>query len=231
MGSSHVIRRVAAAGLLLVSLAAVQAGVAGSSEAGQPVDRPNAADNKRAAASVTRFRDLVVGFRVDTKKDRAPLVPHCDRYPGDRSNVTVTGAAISSFLQNSNSIASTVLLFKTSADADRYWQATVRPKYAQCLSRFVKSIMIESATTTSLMAKQIPIGATSAEKATAYRTISRVEAPGIKTHTWTETVAFVKLYRGVGIIRVVYINHLCECHTGLALDLTKRLRTAFRTMP
>jgi hypothetical protein len=231
MGSSRVIRRVATGGILLVALAAAQAGVARSSEAGQPLDRPNAADNKRAAASVTRFRDLVVGFRVDKKKDRAPLVPYCDGYPGDRSNVTVTGSATSSFLQNNNSIASTVLLFKTPQDADRYWKATVRAKYAQCLSRYVKSIMIASATTTSRLAKQIPIGSTSAEKATAYRTISEVEAPGIKTHTWTETVAFVKLFRAVGIIRVVYINHLCECHTGLALDVTKRLRMAFSTRP
>lgn len=229
MGSSHIVRRVAVAGLALIALTVVPSAPSGvPSDPKAPVDRSTAADNKRAASATTRFRDLVPGFSVDSSKERTPLIPHCDAYPGDRSDVTVTGSATSSFTRANDSIASTVLLFKTGLDSDRYWKATVKPKYVNCLARFVKGMMVESATTTTLMAKQIPIGPTTAEKVMAYRTISRVAAPGIKTYTWSETVAFVKLSRAVGIIRVVWVNYTCDCHTGLALDMTMRLRTAIR---
>lgn len=223
---SFAVRTIGAGAIALLagSMQVVPAGTAVDPK--QPVDRPTAADNTRARSAVTRLADLVPGFRVDAKRERAPLVPHCDGYPGDRSDVVVTGSAKSSFLQKSNSISSSVLYFKSFADGERYWKATVRPKYVQCLARFVKSIMVETAKTSTLMAKQIAIGPTSAERAVAYRTITRVEAPGIEPYTWSETVAFVKLGRGIGVIRVVYVNYLCECHTGLAVDLTRRLRAA-----
>lgn len=227
MRSSQGVRRLGAAVVTVFALGAVQVALAGgAADPKQPLQRFNAADNARARSAVTRLSDLVQGFRVEAKKDRAPLIPHCDGYPGDRSGITVTGTATSSFIHGSNSIASTVLYFKTAADAERYWRTTVRPIFAQCLARFVESIMVETAETSTLMAKRIAIGPTSAEKAIAYRTITHVDAPSVEPHTWSETVAFVKLGRGVGIVRVVYINHLCECHTGIALDLTRRLRAA-----
>ena len=226
MRSSRAIRTLGAAGAAALALSSHVAPAGTAVDPRQPVDRPTAADNARARSAVTRLADLVAGFRVDVRNERAPLVPHCDGYPGDRSSVTVTGSAKSSFRQGSNSISSSVLYFKTVADAERYWKATVRAKYVQCLAKFVKSIMVEEATTATMLAKQIAIGATSAERAVAYRTITRVEAPGIAPYTWNETVAFVKLSRAIGLVRVVYVNHLCECHTGLALDLTRRLRAA-----
>ena len=226
MRSARAVRTIGAIGAVgaIALLQVVPAGTA--VDPTQPVSKPTAADNARARSAVTRLGDLVAGFRVDVKQERAPLIPHCDRYPGNRSDVTVTGSAKSSFVQGANSIGSTVLYFKTVADAERYWKATVRATYVQCLAKFVKSIMVDTATTSTTMAKQIAIGATSAERAIAFRTITRVEAPGIEPYTWSETVAFVKLARGIGIVRVVYVNHLCECHTGLALDLTRRLRAA-----
>lgn len=223
-GAARTLAVVAAAAVLSAGVQIAMAGTA--ADPAQPLARPTAADNARARSAVTRLADLVAGFRVDTKKERAPLIPHCDGYPGDRSDVTVTGSAKSSFLQGSNSIASSVLYFKTFADGERYWKATVRPKYVDCLARFVPGLMVETAKTRTLMAKPIRIGATSAERAVAYRTITRVEAPGIEPYTWSETVAFVKLGRAIGIVRIVYVNYLCECHTDIALDLTRRLRAA-----
>ena len=226
MSRARAARTIGALGAALL-LGTLHVAVAGTAvDPTQPVQKPTAADTARARAAVTRLGDLVAGFTVDVKKQRTPLIPHCDGYPGTRSDVTVTGSASSSFVQGSNSIGSTVLYFKTFADGERYWKATVRATYVQCLAKFVKSIMVDTATTSTMLAKQIAIGATSAERAIAFRTITRVEAPGIEPYTWSETVAFVKQGRGIGIVRVVYVNHLCECHTGLALDLTRRLRAA-----
>lgn len=227
MSTARAARTIGALGAVALLLGSLQVAAAETAvDPTQPVHKPTAADTARARAAVTRLADLVAGFKVDVKKQRTPLIPHCAGYPGKRSDVTVTGSANSSFVQGSNSIGSTVLYFKTFADGERYWKATVRAKYVQCLASFVKSIMVDTATTNTVMAKQIAIGATSAERAIAYRTIIRVEAPGIEPYTWSETVAFVKHGRGIGIVRVVYVNHLCECHTGLALDLTRRLRAA-----
>lgn len=228
MRSSQAVRRLGAAVAGMVILAAVHITVAGSAvDPKAPLDRPNPADNARARSAVTRLSDLVAGFRVDAKKERAPLIPHCNGYPGDRSDITVTGSARSSFRQGANnSIGSAVLYFKTYADAERYWKATVRSKYLECLALFAKRMWAEPAETKTLMARQIPIGATSAEKAIAYRTITRVASPDVEPYAWSETVAFVKLGRGVGILRIVYVNQLCECQTGLAVDLTRRLRAA-----
>jgi hypothetical protein len=219
------LRMIGVVAALLV--AGVQIATAGTAaDPTQPLDRPTAADNARARSAVTRLADLVVGFRVDTKKERAPLIPHCDGYPGDRSDVTVTGSAKSSFLHRSNSIASSVLYFKTFADGERYWKATVRPKYVDCLARFVPGLMVAAAKTRTLLARPIGIGATSAERAVAYRTMTRVDAPGVEPYVWSETVAFVKLGRAIGIVRIVYVDTVCECHTDIALDLTRRLRLA-----
>jgi hypothetical protein len=221
------VRTVGAFAAAVLLAAGAQVATAGTApDPRQPLKRLTPADNARARSAVTRLADLAAGFRADAAKERAPLIPQCDAYPGDRSNVTVTGTATSSFLHRSNSIASTVLYFRTFADGERYWRATARAKYVDCLARLVPGLMVETATTSTLMAKSIAIGATSAERAVAYRTITRVEAPGVEPYTWSETVAFVKLGRAIGIVRVVYVNHLCECHTGLALDLTRRLRAA-----
>lgn len=225
--SAHTVRMLGAAGVAVLALGAAQAAPAGSTSAPKPpLDRPNAADNARARSAATRLTDLVTGFRVDRSTKRTPLIPHCDGYPGDRSHITITGEASSSFRHNSNSIASKVLYFKTYTDAEQYWQATVRPKYVDCLAKWAESGWATGARTRTMLARRIPIGPTSAEHAVAYRTITQVAQPGSEPFVWTETVAFVKQTRAVGIVRVVYVDHLCECHTGVALDVTRRIRAA-----
>lgn len=189
----------------------------------QPLDRPNAPDTARAKSSLIRLSDLVKGFRVTTKHDRTPVIPHCESYPGDRSDITITGAASSAFTLTSHSISSTALFFKTWADSDRYWQKTVRPKYVQCLAATLAFSGVKPRIT---LAKQINIGSTGADKAVAYRLIAHVSLPGKKPFDWTETAAFVKKGRGIAMIRIIYINHLCECHTDIARDLVLRLSGA-----
>ena len=137
MGSLHAGRTLGGAAVAVLALIVVQVALADTrpDPRKQPLVESSAADNASAKSSVIRFSDLVKGFRVDTKQGRTPVIPHCESYPGDRSDITVTGAASSSFMQASNSISSTALFFKTWADSDRYWQKTVRPKYVQCLDQ------------------------------------------------------------------------------------------------
>ena len=212
----------AGAGVAVASavLASLTVQSAGADPSKQPLDRPNRADNARAKASVIRLSDLVQGFRVDVKQQSAPVIPHCANYPGDRSDITVTGAATSAFKHSTNSISSTALFFKTWADGDRYWAKTVRLRYVQCLA---ENLSFGGVKPRIVMAKPIKIGPTGAEKAVAYRLIANVTQPGQKPAVWTETAAFVKVARGIAMIRIIYVNHVCECHTGIAVDLTRRL--------
>jgi hypothetical protein len=219
--------KVGAAVVAAVALVAVPATAAEPVDpAAQPVQAPTPEDTARAQSSLLRLNDLVRGFAVERKGTRAPLVPHCGTYPPDRSSVTITGAAASSFQHRKNSIASRVIFFATEADAERYWAATVRPAYVQCLAKFVPSLMVRTAKTKTLLAKRIPMGITGGIQQAAYRTITRVAAPGIPAYTWSETVAFTRVWRGIAIVRVVYVNTLCECHTEIARDLAQRLRAA-----
>jgi hypothetical protein len=211
----------------MLTLSAAQAAPAGTAApARPPLDRLNAADNARARSAVTRLADLVTGFRADRSAQRLPLIPHCDGYPGDRSHITITGEAASSYRHSSNSIASKVMYFRSYADAEAYWSTTAKPKFVDCLARWAEGGWRTGSKTRTMLAKRIPIGATSAEHAVAYRTITRVAEPNQDPFVWTETVAFVKQTRAVGIVRVVYVDHLCDCHTGLALDVTRRIRAA-----
>lgn len=210
----------------VVSSVVPAAGAATPDPTKQPVEAYTAEDVARAQASILRLNDLVRGFAVDTKGTRTPLVPHCGTYPPDRSAVTITGAASSSFVHRKNSISSRVLFFATEADAERYWAATVRPAYVQCLARFVPSLMVKTATSKTLLAKRIPMGITGGIQQAAFRTITRITAPKIPPYTWTETVAFTRVWRGIAIVRIVYVNALCECHTEIARDLAHRIRIA-----
>lgn len=227
MGSLHAGRKVGAAAVAVLALIVVQVALAvnGPDPRKQPVDLPNAADTARAKSSVIRLSDLVKGFRVDTTQGRAPVIPHCESYPGDRSEITTTGFAKSSFKQAGNSIASSALFFKTWEDSDRYWQKTVRLQYVKCLAATLAFGGVKPRIT---MAKQIKIGPTGADQAVAYRLIARVSPAGEKPFYWTETAAFVKVGRGIALIRIIYINHLCECHTAIAGDLARRLSDANR---
>jgi len=225
MGSLHAGRKLGAAAIALLALVVVQVAFADDrpDPRKQPLVESSAADNASAKSSVIRFSDLVKGFRVDTKQGRTPVIPHCESYPGDRSDITVTGAASSSFMHSSNSISSTALFFKTWADSDRYWQKTIRPKYVQCLAA---TLAFGGVKPRIMLAKQIKIGPTGADQAVAYRLIARVSPAGKKSFDWTETAAFVKVGRSIAMIRIIYINHLCECHTAIAGDLARRLSDA-----
>jgi hypothetical protein len=186
-----------------------------------------------------QLSDLVSSFQVEPKKNRTPHVPTCANYPGDRSDIAITGFANSSFKLrigqwvSGNSVGSSALIFETQADSARYWQKTVRLSYIKCLAALlafgptsnpIKPLRIISA-------KQIKIGPTVAEKAAAYRLTALVQIPGENPFVWTETAAFVKVGRTVAAIRVITSKSpQCGCqpdvHTKIARRLAARLTVA-----
>jgi hypothetical protein len=212
-------RKAGAGAVALLALVVVQVALAG-----EPVDRPNAADVKRAKSSLVRLSDLDK-YHVDRKLARAPQIPRCANYPGDRSDITITGFASSSFMYYNDSISSAALFFKTFADGDRYWQKTVRTAFVQCLASKMNG---SGAKQKVMSAKQITIGPTTADRAVAYRMITRVTLPTLKPHYWVETTVFVKYGRGIAVIRIVDLDHVCACYTNIASGLTSRLVTASR---
>jgi hypothetical protein len=56
-----------------------------------------------------RLTDLVPSFRVDRTGRGAPQIPLCPGYPGDRSAITITGFASSSFTDGFDRMGSAAL--------------------------------------------------------------------------------------------------------------------------
>ena len=216
MRSARVVAVVGAA------LLTVQAALADVDPAKQPLDRPTKADTARAKSAVIRQSDVFAGFRVDQSRESRPRVPHCAAYPGDRSGITVTGSATSSFRRGDISLASTVMWFKTKADSDRYWRATVRFGYVKCLAELLPLEFSVKPRITG--ANQIPMVLGRADRVAAYRLVARI--PSTPQYTWIETAAFVKKGRAVGLIRTVWLNHVCDCHNDLGLAVSRRMTEA-----
>jgi hypothetical protein len=218
----------------LVTAVAVLALLAGSGAAAAPsegiapgpVNRLVKADNQRAKATVLRAGDVYSNFVRDRSLRRAPTIAHCGAYPGDRSDITVTGEARSAFTLNSYSIGSAALWFRTTADADRYWRKTVRARYVTCLAERLEFADAEGGVVKPRIAQaaRIPLRPTGAEKAVAYRVTAQVTGPGLEPFTWLETAVFVKSGRGIALLRTIWINDNCDCYHGLARVLAKRLK-------
>jgi hypothetical protein len=213
---------------MFASAVGAQAAVAESVAPG-PLDRITKADTARARAVVLRVSDVFSNFSRTTDTDRQPTIGHCNGYPGDRSDITVTGEARSVFKLRSYSIGSTVLWFKTTADANRYWSKTVRAQYLRCRTQglklsngageYVKPYITQSG--------PIPLRPTGAEKAVAYRFIAGVPATpgaGNDSYNWIDTNVFVKQGRGIALLRTVWITSACSCYQDLARVLATRLR-------
>ena len=199
-----------------------------------PVTRAVKADVARAKSVTLRAGDVFTNFARATAPHQFPTIAHCNGYPGDRSDIIVSGEARSAFSLRSYSIGSTVLWFKTVADADRYWSRTVRAQYVRCRAEllelpngageWIKPFIRQAA--------QVPLRPTGAEKAVAYRVLAGVPAtpgPGNDSYNYIDTTAFIKVGRSIALLRTVWITNPCDCYHDLARVLATRLRAANRT--
>ncbi len=228
------IRRTAAVAATVVAALLAAGGAPAApdeSVAPGPVSKFDKADVARARGAVLRARDVFTNFKPTRAANRWPTIAHCDGYPGDRSDVTVTGEAHSAFALNGYSIGSTVLWFKTAADAGRYWTKTVRPQYIRCRA---KGLVLQNGSGEYVepaisQAARVPLRPTGAQKAVAYRVIGGVPAtpgPGNDSYNWIDTNVFVKVGRSIALLRTVWITTACDCHHELARVLATRLKAA-----
>jgi hypothetical protein len=190
---------------------------------GAPRLQLRAADNRRAKSALLRRSDLISTFRVDPRGGGVPMIPRCADFPGDRSGITITGYAKSSFSDGVDVIGSSSTVFKSDGDLDRYWALTVRPRFASCDAKAYASTRRAGLTTKTLMARQIRLPATGAQRAAAFRTITRVSARGYEPLDWYQTVVFLREGRALAAIKIGYVNQACSCYTGLARRLAGRL--------
>jgi hypothetical protein len=224
-------RTAVAVAIALVALIAVGALPAAEPAAPGPTMRLAKADVKRARSVALRAGDVFSNFARTSSPDRLPTIAHCNGYPGDRSDITVTGEARSAFNLRSYSIGSTVLWFRTAADANRYWRTTVRPQYIRC--RAASLLLVNGAgeyvKPTISQAAQVSLRPTGADRAVAYRLIGGMPATpgaGNDSYNYIDTNVFVKVGRGVAMLRTVWITSNCDCYHDLARVLAKRLRAA-----
>jgi len=222
---------VAALALIVVQVALADA----ADPRKQPVEQPTAADTARAKSSLLRRSDLAAQFQVQSQRSQTPRLPTCATYPGDRSDITITGSANTSFQLRGkagrpvgNRVASSAFFFETASDSDRYWQKTVRPEFVTCLAA---SLVFGTATKPVrphriVLAKEVFLGPVGAEKAVAYRVIADIRLPGKERIYLTETAAFVKVGRAIAAFRITEVDHVCMCHTPIARDVAARLTAA-----
>jgi hypothetical protein len=209
-----------AALLLLVAVPAAGAQPAREAAIVPPKEKFNPADMKRAQASLVRLRDLVYTFRNDPEGLAVPRIVHCDGYPGDGSGITLTGYAKSSFTDGVNGIGSSSIYFKTPVDLEAYWKKTVVRQYATCLAR---DWALRSRGAQTIAVGEVKLGPTGAHFSKAYRVRTRIRTRDGRQVDWYETVVFVGWGRGLSMATIQYASIPCDCHTGIAQDLTRRI--------
>jgi hypothetical protein len=213
------------AGLVLLLAAPTFAIAADPPGAPRKAYRP--ADVRRANSALLRKSDLIASFAVDPKEAGVPLIPHCPDFPGDRSNVTITGQAKSAFTDGTDAMGSSSLFFKTRSDLDRYWTATVRERFVSCDAELYATTRREGVQAETLFASEIPLGATGAQTAKAFRMITHLSDANAAVDRY-QTMVFLRSGRGLTMIRILYFNQPCDCYTGLARLLAQRLIRANR---
>lgn len=196
-----------------------------------PTMRLAKADVKRARSATLRAADVFSNFRRTSSPGSFPTIAHCDGYPGDRSDSTITGQARSAFRLGSHSIGSTVLWFRTAADANRYWRKTVRLQYIRCRAEGLVLVngAGEHVQPHISQAARVVLRPTGAERAVAYRVIGGVPATpggGNDSYNYLDTNVFLKVGRSVALLRTVWITNNCDCYHRLARVLAKRLKAA-----
>jgi hypothetical protein len=183
---------------------------------------------RRAATAVLRLSDLISTFRTEPGGWGEPRIPTCSDYPGDRSNTTITGKAVSSFTDGFDVMGSKALFFKSKLDAVNYWKKTAGSAFAACNAWAITQNVKPGATATPVEARALPAPATGADATAAYRTVTRFDVPDHPSYDWYETTVFVRAGRALGMVHVAYANQVCECYAGMARVLTQRLRAASR---
>ena len=194
-----------------------------------PTIRFAKADVARARTVVLRASDVFSNFTPTTTPTRQPMIAHCNGYPGDRSDITITGEARTAFKLRGYSIGSTVLWFESAADANRYWVKTVRLQYIRCraIGLRLPNGAGESIKPYITEAAPVPLRSTGAQKAVAYRLIAGVPGTpgaGNDSYNYIDTNVFIKVGRSIAMLRTVWITNPCDCYHDLARTLATRLR-------
>jgi hypothetical protein len=217
-------RRLGFVAAALAVLPFVAAAAFALDEPGSPKMKFRPADMRRANSAVLRQADIGVSyFRVDPKGYGVPMIPRCSGYPGDRSNTTITGEAMSSFVGGTPVMGSRTLFFKTPADLDRYWALTVKRRFATCLAKAYASTRRSDVDARTILATQLPDFATGVERMAAFRTVTRLSTPQYPTWDWYQTYVFLREGRGLTIFRTAEADHPCVCYTVLARKLALHL--------
>ena len=190
--------------------------------AAKPRMEPNADDVARARSLLIRDADLFPNFGPDPAKRASPNIPRCPGlYAPDRSGTTITGVAESDFTNGGDGIASRTAVFRTDADLEAYWSATVLPEYARCLAKVwdanpqpggrAKILQVRS------FSPDVPV-----EHVAAYRTVVRKTRDGATVDVY-RTVVFLGHGREMVNLQVLGVMHPCDCWSDLARLTSQRM--------
>jgi hypothetical protein len=198
---------------------------------GTPKLQLTAADNLSAKQAVLQVADFDPPWRADPRKmpPALAIVPYCPgSYAPDRSSVTVTGSAEARFtndptLHIGDGVAAHVSVFRSAADSDTYWRATVRPAFATCLAKVYGQISTKHETRL-LAVNRVSVGPTGADRVAAYRTVMAYLPPGAtRGDIAYRTDVFLGHGRALVHLQFAYYNHECPCTIPLVRIAALRL--------
>jgi hypothetical protein len=221
--------------LALVGFAVAAVSLAASSAVaaplpGTPQMHLTAADNLRARQAVLQLGDFDPPWRRDPRKAPPALaiIPRCPgSYTPDRSSVTITGSAAARFtndptLRIGDGIAADASLFRSAADFDKYWTATVRPAFATCLAKLYDQISTKHETKL-LAVNRVSVGPTGTDRVAAYRTVMVYMNSANSGDIAYRTDVFLGHGRALIHLQFAYYNHECPCTIPLTRTAALRL--------
>jgi hypothetical protein len=152
--------------LVVVALVSTGAALAGR---GDPRKQLTRADQARAKAMLLRKSDLPAGFRAQTSSNESDL--YCEAL--DESDLTLTGDAVSEFVQPPTAVFSQAQVYESLADANASWRRGTSSAGLRCLTTVLRAELEKSGVT------EVRFGRLAfprlAQRSVAYRLTGRVQ--------------------------------------------------------
>jgi hypothetical protein len=214
------VRRIALAALLSCFLFPTLA-LAGS---GEPRVHLVAADQRVARVGLVRLADLNPDYVVDRTHMANVFIPRCPgSYAPDRSDLTVTGTARSSFRNASSWIASNAAVYRTDGEAAAWWDRVVGPALATCSGRMLVRYPPKGMRGRLLSVRALRVhGLDVADRSAGYRIAMRFTNARGSMLMYRDLI-FTMKSRAISSVGVASLVHPCGCGMGLAQTVVVRL--------
>ena len=146
----------------------------------------------------------------------------CPGYAPDRSDLTGTGTAEAYFRSGNAALGSTVSLFASQADSEKWWKRVVTDRYISCLARQLVVHAGSGFKARILSASRLRVNLNFAQPSAEFRTVIRYSKGGRAWDTaWV--AVFFQYSRAIAVVSDTSVLQPCECAERLAQHVFGRM--------